>query len=196
MHVWTRASKQCEFCFYLLDNFIREKCACGWYSFENIANYCSGKLHCILYKSPFQTTLLQIDVQGNFLQAFNPEKSFQIVVLGNFWAHKTNYPFRQFLLANFAHCSYGELLFCKLYKLLFRTTCLRIVVPGEGFCKLLFLTSPCKFLLRAILWHITQIDIPDNLFVKFANCSSGQLFLQIIQIVVLNDFICKFCKLS
>ena len=140
-----------------------------------------------------QTTLLQIDVQGNFLQAFNPEKSFQIVVLGNFWAHKTNYPFRQFLLANFAPCSYGELLFCKLYKLLFR---LRIAIPGEGFCKLLFLTSPCKFLLRAILWHITQIDIPDNLFVKFANCSFGQLFLQIIQIVVLDDFICKFCKLS
>ena len=126
----------------------------------------------------FRKTLLQIDVQRNFLQTVNPDKSFQIVVLGNVMAHNTNCHSRQFLLANSWEL-WGTFIL-QIIQLLFQTTCLQITVPGIGFCKLLFLTSPCILSLWAILWHIIKIDILENLFVKFANCSSGQLSLQFI----------------
>ena len=70
-----------------------------------------------------------------------------------------------------------------------------IVVPDNLFANH---SSRHRFLQTIVLdksLHVDTIDILENLFVKFANCSSGQLSLQFIQIVVLDDLICKFCKL-
>ena len=196
MHVWTRASKQCEFCFYLLDNFIREKCACGWYSFENIANYCSGKLHCILDKSRFRQLCCKLMFKATFCKLSILKNLFNllfwatfghlklIIISDNFfWQILHIVVMENFYFANYTNCC-SEQLVCEsqFQAKLFASCCSWQVLAN--------------FRSGQFFGTLNKLTFQTTRSIKLANCSSGQLFLQIIQIFVLDDFICKFWKLS